>query len=210
MIKIMIADDHPIFRKGLKDLLAEEIDIQVRGEAADSNEVFNMVQKTQFDILILDISMPGQSGLEILKQLQITNPDLKVLILSVHPADQYGLRVLKAGAFGFLNKDAVPEEIITAIHRIYDGHKYITSEIAERLAGEISKDQQKRRFERLSDREFEILRLIASGKTPSEIALKLSISVKTVSTYRTRLLDKMNLKNNAELIHYAITNNLVE
>jgi DNA-binding NarL/FixJ family response regulator len=210
MIKIMIADDHPIFRKGLKDLLAEEIDIQVRGEAADSNEVFNMVQKTQFDILILDISMPGQSGLEILKQLQITNPDLKVLILSVHPADQYGLRVLKAGAFGFLNKDAVPEEIITAIHRIYDGHKYITSEIAERLAGEISKDQQKRRFERLSDREFEILRLIASGKTPSEIALKLSISVKTVSTYRTRLLDKMNLKNNAELTHYAITNNLVE
>ncbi len=206
----MIADDHPIFRKGLKDLLAEEIDIQVRGEAADSNEVFNMVQKTQFDILILDISMPGQSGLEILKQLQITNPDLKVLILSVHPADQYGLRVLKAGAFGFLNKDAVPEEIITAIHRIYDGHKYITSEIAERLAGEISKDQQKRRFERLSDREFEILRLIASGKTPSQIALKLSISVKTVSTYRTRLLDKMNLNNNAELTHYAITNNLVE
>ena len=210
MIKVVIADDHPIFRKGLKDILAEEIDIKVSGEAANSNEVYALIQDVEVDILILDINMPGQSGLEILKQLQKTNPDLKVLILSVHPADQYGLRVIKAGAFGFLNKDSVPEEIITAIYCINNGRKYITSIVAERLASEIGKDQQKHRYERLSDREYEILCLIASGKTPTDIGKTLSISVKTVSTYRTRILEKMNLKNNAELTHYAISNNLID
>ncbi|MEE9190374.1 MAG: response regulator transcription factor [Candidatus Neomarinimicrobiota bacterium] len=210
MINVILADDHPIFRKGLSEILQEAGDIQISGEAANAREIFTMLDTVDCNILILDIKMPGQSGLDILKQLNKTHPNLKILVLSMHPEEQYAIRVLRAGASGYLNKETVPEDIVRAVRRINSGRKFITESIADQLARSLGKDFKKRRFETLSDREYELMCMIATGKTLTTIANDLSLSIKTVSTYRTRLLQKMKMKSNAELTHYAISNNLVD
>ncbi len=210
MIKILIADDHPIVRKGFKDIIKETSDIVVADEACNGQEVLEKVRKSDFDVVVLDISMPGRSGLEILKEIKSEKPKLSVLILSVHPEDQYAIRVLKAGASGYLTKESAPAELITAIRKASLGKKYISYSLAERIAFNLETGTEKALHETLSDREYEVMCMIASGKTTKEIGKELFLSVKTVSTYRSRILEKMQMKNNAELIHYAIKHGLVE
>ncbi|MFH1853413.1 MAG: response regulator transcription factor [Candidatus Neomarinimicrobiota bacterium] len=209
MIKILIADDHPIVRAGLKQLIGETSDITVVGEAEDGFRVEQLLAVTQPDILVLDLSMPGRDGLDILKQVKPLYPNLQVLVLSMHAEDQYAIRVLKAGAAGYLNKNKAPEELIAAIRRVSTGHKYISAAVAERLAMDLDVSRGQALHELLSDREIQVLKLIASGRTISEIAGELFLSVKTISTYRSRVLQKLHLRTNAELTHYAIRNHLV-
>jgi two-component system invasion response regulator UvrY len=210
MIKILIADDHAIFREGLKHILAECADVNVAGEASNGQEVLEKIWKDKYDIVLLDISMPGMSGLEVLKQVKMEKPKLPVLVLSMHPEEQYAVRVLRAGASGYLTKESAPDELITAVRKISKGRKYITSSLAERLAFEMEIDSEKPVHEILSDREYQVLRMIAAGKTIKQIAENLSLSIKTVSTYRTRIMDKMKMKTNAELMHYAINHQLLD
>lgn len=209
-IRILIADDHPIVREGYKKILMSQPDMDVTGEAGNGQEVLDLIQKKDFDLILLDISMPGRSGLEILKELKGQKPHLPVMILSIYPEEQYAIRALKAGAAGYLTKASAPEELISAIRKVSRGGKYISSSLAEKLAYELDGDAEKAPHETLSDREYQILLMIASGKTVSDIAEEMCLSVKTVSTYRSRILDKMKLKNNAELTTYAIRNKLVE
>jgi two-component system invasion response regulator UvrY len=210
MIKILIADDHPIVRQGFKQVLSETADLVVADEAGNGQEVLAFVAKRDYDVILLDISMPGKNGLEVLKELKVANPKIPVLILSIYPEEQYAIRALKAGASGYLTKASVPEELISAIRKVSRGGKYISSSLAEKIAYELDSDSGKAPHETLSDREYQILLMIASGKTVSDIAGEMCLSVKTVSTYRSRILDKMKLKNNAELTTYAIRNKLVE
>jgi two-component system invasion response regulator UvrY len=209
MLKILIADDHTVVRKGLKQILLEEFLSAEIEEAVDAEELMKKVMKKEWDIVVSDISMPGRSGLEVLQQIKQHYPRLPVLILSIHPEDQYAVRVLKAGASGYLNKDSAPDELVKAVRQVLLGKKYITPSLAERLASLLDQDPGKLPHENLSDREFEVLRLLSAGSPVSEIAEKLSLSVTTVSTYRARILAKMNLKNNADLTLYAIKNNLL-
>lgn len=209
-IRILIADDHPIVREGYKKILMSQPDMDVTGEAGNGQEVLDLIQKKDFDLILLDISMPGRSGLEILKELKGRKPHLPVMILSIYPEEQYAIRALKAGASGYLTKASAPEELISAIRKVSRGGKYISSSLAEKLAYELDGDAEKAPHETLSDWEYQILLMIASGKTVSDIAEEMCLSVKTVSTYRSRILDKMKLKNNAELTTYAIRNKLVE
>jgi two-component system, NarL family, invasion response regulator UvrY len=209
MIKVMIADDHAIVRSGLKQILADVDDIKVAGEAINGRDALEKVQSLECDVLVLDITMPGRSGLDILKDIKQLKPELPILILSMHAEEQFATRMLKAGARGYLNKESAPEELVKAIRKVHSGGKYISSAQAERMVSELTGDSQKAPHERLSDREYEILCAIASGKTATEIAKELSLSVKTVSTYRSRILEKMNLSTNAQLTHYAIKNGLV-
>ncbi len=208
MIQILIADDHTIIRKGLKQILLEEFPDAQIGEVADGNELLKQARAAKWDIVISDISMPGRSGLETLKQIKEEFPKLAVLILSMYPEDQYAIRVLRAGASGYLNKEGAPEELIKAVRQILEGRRYISPAVAEKLAEDLNQDSTKALHEALSDREFHVMKLISSGKTVSEIAEILSLSVATVSTYRARILLKMNMKTNAELTHYAIENKL--
>jgi len=209
MIKVLIADDHNLVRKGLKQLLEETNDIIPVDEAGNGNEVIDMTFKGDYDVLLLDITMPGISSLDVMKQIKSTRPEISVLVLSMHPEDQYAVRFLKAGASGYLTKDNAPEELIQAIRKVAQGGKYVSPSLAERLAKVLETGSEKPLHEYLSDREFEILCLIAIGKAPKEIAKELSLSVKTISTYRTRVLRKMDMKTNAELMFYAINNQLV-
>lgn len=210
MIKILIADDHVIIREGIKKIISDEIDMTVTAEAANGQEVLECVWAHNFDVILLDISMPGRSGLDILKQIKNDKPELPVLILSMHPEEQYAIRVFKAGASGYLTKESAPDELITAIRKVSSGRKYVTASLAEKLAFDLSSNIDKQLHETLSDREFQVICMIANGKTVKDIGEELSLSVKTISTYRTRILDKMKMKNNAQLTHYAIQNNLVE
>lgn len=210
MIKILIADDHAIVRKGLKQIISETQDMVVSDEAADGQEVLNKVRKNGFDMVLLDISMPGRTGLDILRELRAEKPKMPVLVLSMYPEEQYAVRVLRAGASGYLTKESAPDELIAAIRKVSLGKKYITASLAERLALDLDVDTDKPLHETLSDREYQVLCLIASGKTVGEIAEKLSLSAKTISTYRARILEKMNMKNNAELTHYALQHKLVD
>jgi DNA-binding NarL/FixJ family response regulator len=209
MIKILIGDDHAIVRRGLKQIVEESSDMVV-DEAKNGQEVLEKTQHTDYDILVLDISLPDRSGLDILKHLKKIKPELPILILSIHPEEQYAVRVLKAGASGYLSKDSVPNELLNAIRKVSQGGKYVTSSLAERLVFNLEKATTLPLHETLSDREFQVMCLIASGLTVKQIAEKLYLSVKTISTYRSRILEKMNLKNNAEITHYAIKNELVE
>jgi DNA-binding NarL/FixJ family response regulator len=209
MIKILIADDHTMFREGLKHILSEYPDVVVPDEASNGQEVLDKVWKNNYDMVLLDITMPGMTGLEVLKQLKNDKPKLPVLILSMHPEEQYAVRVLRAGASGYLTKESAPDELITAIRKISQGRKYITSSLAERLATEVEIDTEKPLHDILSDREYQVLRMIAEGKTVKDIAQELSLSIKTVSTYRSRIMEKMNMKTNAEVIHYAIKHRLL-
>ncbi|MBC8358856.1 MAG: response regulator transcription factor [Candidatus Aminicenantes bacterium] len=210
MIKILIADDHAVVRKGLKQILAETSDIVAASEAKNGQEVLEKVRKSDYDIVMLDISMPGRSGIEILKQLKDEKPEVLVLVLSMHPEEQYAVRALKAGASGYLTKDSAPEELIEAIRKISQGGKYITASLAEKLAFDLEIDSEKPLHETLSDREYEVMCKIASGKTIKEIAEELFLSVKTISTYRSRILEKMGMKNNTQLVHYALKNRLLD
>ena len=208
-IKILIADDHAIVRRGLKEILEDTPDIVVAGEAANGREVLEKLRAESWDVLVLDITMPGRSGLDILKDIRQIKPSLPVLILSMHAEEQFATRMIKAGASGYLNKESAPEELVKAIRKVYGGGKYVSAAQAERMVDELTGDSNKQPHELLSDREYEILCLIASGRTPTQIAKQLSLSVKTVSTYRARILEKMRLTTNAELTHYAIKTGLV-
>lgn len=209
MIEILIADDHAIVREGLKQIVAETADMVVADEATSGHEVLEKVRSNEYDVVILDISMPGRGGVDILKQLKSQRPNLPILILSMHPEEQYAVRVLKAGAAGYLTKESAPDELITAIRRVSKGRKYVSSSLAEKLAFDLERDTEKPFHEILSDREYQVMCMIASGKRVQEIAEELCLSVKTVSTYRSRILQKMKMKNNAELMHYAIKHGLV-
>ncbi len=210
MIKIFIADDHAIVRKGLKQIVGDTSDMVIAGEASNGHEALDKVLKNDYDVIVLDISMPGINGLDVLKQIKSQKPKLPILALTMHPEEQYAVRVLRAGASGYLTKESASDELITAIKRVSTGRKYVSSSLAEKLAFGLQVDSEKPLHENLSDREYQVICMIASGKTVKEIAGELFLSAKTVSTYRTRILEKMNMKNNAELTHYAIKQGLVE
>jgi DNA-binding NarL/FixJ family response regulator len=209
MIRILIADDHTIVREGLKQIIADISGMEVTDEATNGNEAISKIRRDGFDVVLLDISMPGKSGLETLKEIKMENPSIPVLILTMHPEEQYAVRVLKAGASGYLTKESAPDELITAIRKVTNGGKYISASLAEKLAFNLEIDNAKPLHESLSDREYQVLCKISSGNRISEIAEEMSLSVKTISTYRSRILEKMGMKNNAELTYYAIKNQLV-
>lgn len=209
MLRILIADDHAVVRKGLRQILTEEFLAAHIVDVADADELFNRVLKDPWDIVITDISMPGRSGLEVLQQIREHYPKLPVLVLSVHPEDQYAIRVMRAGASGYLNKESASEELVKAVHRVLLGKKYITPELAEKLAETLDQDAERLPHENLSDREFEVMRQLAAGGSVSEIAERLLLSPTTVSTYRARILTKMNAKTNADLTRYAMEHKLL-
>jgi len=212
MIQILIADDHAIVRQGLIQILAEESDMAVFGEAANASETLKNVHEQNWDIVILDITLPDRSGLDVLKELKNIRPGLPVLILSMHPEEQIAVRALKAGAAGYVTKESVPEELVKAIRKVLEGGKYVSPKLAEKLAVDLElKDESKRSLhEILSPREYQVMCMITSGKRIKDIAEELYLSVKTVSTHRTRILEKMKMKNNVELTRYAIKNHIVD
>jgi len=210
MIEILIADDHALFREGLKRILKRESDMTVVADATNGQEVFERVRKKQPDILLLDISMPGESGLEVLEALKRDFANLKVLILSMHPEDRFASRAFKMGAAGYITKESAVEELVQAIRKIVGGGRYVSPAFAEKLAMDLSTDHDKLPHERLSNREFQIMRMIAAGKKIHTIAEELSLSPNSVNTYRARILEKMGVQSNAELTRYAIENKLIE
>ena len=209
MIRVLIVDDHALVRQGLKRILNETGDIAAVGEAANGVDAIKRIREGDCDVILLDISMPGKSGVDTLKQIIAECRGGKVLILSMHPEDQYAVRLMKVGAAGYMTKESAPEELVEAIRKVARGRKYISPTLAELLLSELDSDLDKPAHETLTDREYEIFRLIGSGKTVPEIAVILSLSVKTISTHRAHILDKMKLKNNAELVVYAIRNELI-
>lgn len=210
-IRVLIVDDHPVIRRGLREIVTEDPDIVVGGEASSSGEAIRAVTGERYDVVLLDITMPGRNGLETLRDIKAVRPDLPVLMLSMHPEDQYALRALKSGAAGYLTKDSAPEELIGAIRKVTGGGRYITGSLAERLADEVGggMDGKREPHELLSDREFLVLVEIARGKSISAIADDLSLSVKTISTYRTRILDKLGHSSTADLVRYALEHELI-
>ena len=210
MISIIIVDDHPIVRQGLKQILSEEPDMATFGEAQNSQEVLDLIRKQDWDAVVLDITMPGRGGLDILREIKHERPKLPVLMLSIHPEDQYAVRALKAGASGYLNKESAPEELVRAIRKILRGGKYISPTLAEKMAFNLETETDRPAHEALSDREYQVMLMIASGKTTSVIAEEMSLSIKTVSTYRSRILEKMKMKSNVDLTYYVIKNNLID
>lgn len=210
MIKILIADDHAVVRRGLRQIINDEPDFEVVAEAQNGQEVLDKLEGSDCNVLVLDITMPDKNGLAVLQEVKATRPRLPILILSMHPEDQFALRALKLGASGYLTKESAPEELVGALRKVLNGGKYISASLAEQLVAEISSDSPRPSPERLSEREFQVLRMIAQGKTISQIADDMGLSVKTVSTYRTRLLLKMKMKTNAELVRYAVQHGLVD
>jgi DNA-binding NarL/FixJ family response regulator len=209
MKKILLVDDHNIVRQGLRNLIALESDLEVAGEAASGVEALKLARSNNYDVVVLDISMPDKNGVDTLHDLKHTAPDLPVLILSGYAEEQYALNLIRSGCKGYLSKDADSDEIIKAIRTIANGKRYISAELAELMSNELSHPSEKLLHETLSDREFQVFFKLAGGLSPTEIANELNISIKTVSTYRTRILEKMNLKTNADLTYYAIKNELV-
>ena len=209
MISILVVDDHALIRKGLRQLLEDTPDIRITGEAECGVQAINMVRAHHYDLVLLDISLPDKQGIDVLRQLKVEHPNIKVIVLSMHPEDQYGVRTLKAGALGYLNKQSAPDLLIGAIRQVLSGKKYISEIIAEQLLNNLIGESQELLHQTLSNREYQTLCLMASGKTLTEIAEDMSLSPKTISVYRGRMLEKMGFKNNAEAIHYAITYHLV-
>jgi DNA-binding NarL/FixJ family response regulator len=210
MMRVLIADDHAIFRLGLKDLLTDEFHKVTFAEAQNADETLEHIRRQNWEIAILDISMPGRSGLDILEEIKRVRPKLPVLLLSMHPEEQFARRALKSGAAGYLTKESVPEELKKAVRKALAGGRYVSTALAEKLAWDLDSRAETPVHDLLSDREFQVLRMVASGKTVKDIADELALSVKTVSTYRTRILEKTRMKNNAELIRYAVQSHLVE
>ena len=208
-VRILIADDHPIVREGYKKILTSQPDMDVTGEAGNGQEVLDLIQKKEFDLILLDISMPGRSGLEILKELKGRKPHLPVMILSIYPEEQYAVRAFRDGASGYLTKASTPKELISAIRKVSQGGRYVTEALAEKLTYFLHGDVDKAPHEKLSDREYQVMLLIASGKTVTQIAEELCLSVKTISTYRRHILEKMQFSTNAEITMYAIQNKLL-
>lgn len=209
-MRILITDDHELIRMGLKQLLQLGFGRAVIGEAANAAEALKQIGESPWDIVILDITMPGRSGVDILRDIKMLRPKLPVLVLTACSEDQFAIRVLKVGAAGFVRKEMAPTELVTAIKKVLSGGKYISQSLAEKLALSLGEDMETPPHEMLSDREYEVMRLLAKGNTPTEVSKMLSLSVKTVSTYRTRILEKLHLKTSAELTYYAIKNGLVE
>ena len=210
MIRILIADDHPLIREGFKKILRGEPDLTIVHEAQTALEALQFAADEQVDIVLLDIGMPDRSGLEVLREIKMHRPKLPVLMLSMYPEDRFAVRAIRSGAAGYITKESASEDLVGAIRKILAGGRYISPALAEKLASDLQTPSAKTPHEALSDREFQILCLIASGMTVSQIAGKLILSVKTISTYRSRILEKMNMKTNAELTHYAISNKLVD
>ena len=209
-IRVLIADDHAIVRQGLRQILSDTPDLTVAGEAENGVQAVQLVRQGEWDVVLMDVSMPDRNGIDALKLIKKEFPRLPVLILSMYPEEQYAIRALKAGAAGYLTKQSAPELLVTAIRQVASGKKYVSPSLAEELANAIGDDSERPPHEKLSDREYQTLCMIASGKTPAEIAEALNLSVKTVSVYRARLLEKMNLRNNAELTHYGLKHGLAE
>jgi len=210
MLKVLVVDDFPLFRRGVRDLVVEGFQGAKIGEAGNAHEMLELLRRKPWDVAVLDISMPGMNGLEALKQVKQEFPDLPVLVLSMYPEEQYAIRTIKAGADGYLTKSSAPEELVKAIHKVRDGGKYVSPSLGEALAFTVKPGTEKEPHALLSDREYQVLCLIGSGKTVGEIADKTNLSVTTVSTYRARILEKMRMKTNAELTRYAIQQGLVE
>ncbi len=208
MIRLLVADDHAIVRKGIEQIIEETDDIRVADQAGSGQEVLEKVMKHEYDVVLLDISMPGRDGLEILKEVKSQRPKLNVLMLSMYPEEQYAVRALRSGASGYLTKESAPDELVAAIRKVSSGNKYVSASLAEKLAEELDNKSGQPLHRKLSDREYRIMCMIASGKKQTEIADELALSIKTVSTYRTRLLRKMNMKTNSEITRYAIENKL--
>lgn len=209
-MRVLIADDHAVFRRGLRETLGEAFSKVTFGEAQTAQETLDFVRRSEWDVLVLDISMPGKSGLDIIGELKLLRPKLPILLLSMHPEEQFARRALKAGASGYLTKESIPDELKMAVRKVLAGGRYVSANLAERLAFDLRKGTDVPIHELLSDREFQVLRMLASGKTVKQIAEEAVLSVKTVSTYRTRVLEKMQMKTNAELIRYAVQAHLVE
>ena len=209
-MNILIADDHPVVRQGLRQMLASETDLNVVGEARNGHEVVEISKRVEWDVAVLDYNMPGRTGLELVKELKQRHPGRPVLILSMYPEERYALRALKAGAAGYITKESASGELVNAIRKVAKGGRYVSTSLGERLAQELAGDSERPVHERLSDREYQIMWMIASGKTVGEVAEQLFLSPNTVSTYRARILRKMNMKSNAELMHYAIAHHLVD
>jgi DNA-binding NarL/FixJ family response regulator len=209
MLKILIADDHTVVRKGLRQILLDEFPAAEIDEVADAGELIKKVMAERWDVVVSDLSMPGRSGLDALQQIKLSHPNLPVLILSIHPEELYAIRALKSGAAGYLSKDTAPDELVKAVRKVLLGKKYISQNIAEKLADTFSSNSSAQPHENLSDREFDVMKQLANGKSVSEIAELLSLSVTTVSTYRARVMVKMSLKSNSDLTKYAIENKLL-
>ena len=210
MIKVVVVDDHAVVREGIKRIVSESGGMTVSGEASDGHEAIRVIKNQPCDVGLLDITMPNKSGLDVLKELHAASPRLPVLVLSMHPEDQYAVRVLRAGASGYVTKDSAPAKLVQAIRKVVRGGKYVSPSLAEKLVYDLGTDTARSAYEILSDREYQVLCMIASGKTVTDVAEELALSVKTISTYRVRLLEKLNMKNNAELTRYAIKEGLVD
>lgn len=210
MIRIMIVDDHPILRAGLKTLLSEHPDMEVTGEAGSGSEAVKMVQQAEYDIVLLDVTMPDMNGVDALKQIQRHRPELPVLMLSMHPEEQYAINLLRSGASGYVPKEGAPEQLVAAILTVMKGRRYVSPAVADMLAADLDGEANKPLHTTLSEREFQIFCKLAAGQAVSEISTDLNLSVKTVSTYRSRILGKMNMKNNADLTYYAIKNGIIQ
>jgi len=210
MIRVLIADDHAVVRAGLKQILAENADVRVVAEAASGNDTLNAVRTDHFDVIVLDMSMPGRSGLDLIRQVKQEQPQARVLVLSMHQEDQYAVRALKAGASGYLNKDSAPEMLVGAIRKVAAGGAFISPAIAEQLAQGVIRSDERLPHTLLSDREFQVFQSLANGESVSAIADKLSLSVKTVSTHKTRIMQKMGMQSAADLIRYALEHGLIE
>lgn len=210
VLRVLIADDFPLFRRGVKELLVDGLGPVTMGECANAHDLMEHIRRKKWDVIIMDITMPGNSGTEALKQVKAECPKVPVIVLSMHPEDQYAVRMFKAGADGYLTKTSAPEELVKAVKKVLSGGQYVSAALAEKLALTLKLDADQEGHLHLSDREYEVMRLIASGKTVSEIAKVMHLGVTTVSTYRARVLEKMHLKNNAELTRYAFERRLVE
>ena len=209
MIRVLVVDDHPVIRQGLRQILADSADIEVGGEASDGREALKLIRSEPWDVVLLDISMPGMNGLDLVKQLRVEKAALQILVLSIHPEDQYAIRMLRAGAAGYVTKGSPPDQLVAAIRKVAQGGNYISPEVSAKVLTTLIKTDNRPPHEILSDREFEVMRKLAAGTTVSAISKELILSVKTVSTYRTRILQKMRLKSNAELTRYALDNGLL-
>jgi two-component system, NarL family, invasion response regulator UvrY len=210
VLKLLIADDFPLFRRGVKDLLTDGLGSVTVGECANAHDMLDLIRRKRWDVIIMDITMPGNSGTEALKQVKAECPKVPVIVLSMHPEDLYAVRMFKAGANGYLTKTSAPEELVNAVKKVLSGGQYVSSTLGEKLALTLKTDTDQDAHKHLSDREYEVMRLIASGKTVSEIAKLMHLGITTVSTYRARILEKMNLKNNAELTRYVFERKLID